>query len=248
MGHVRDRGHAWWGACVTGGVCGGVGHAWWGACMARGECMVGGMHGRGHAWWGGVHGRGHACVVGGACVAGGHAWQGGHMWQMLWDTVNERAVRLLLECILVFTNQFETNNKVISGNLIFAFIPDTMTVLALYREENCNHLLLSLAGISSPASLGDSLWSSQEPNYFMRNQDCAVVDLRTNKLRDEFCFMTLNGGPFPYICETGEGFANLVLHKKTLKGKFSSSKETLNFRRKWALWTLVHCIFIQHNA
>ena len=103
-------------------------------------------------------------------------------------------------------NQFETKDKVISEDLIFAFIPDTMIVLALYREENstCNHLMLSLAGISSPASLGDSLWTSQEPNYFMRNQDCAVVDLRTNKLRDEFCFMTLNGGPFPYICETGK--------------------------------------------
>ena len=52
------------------------------------------------------------------CVAGGHAWQGsmhgggrvlqGGTWharplprQILRDTVNERAVRILLECILV---------------------------------------------------------------------------------------------------------------------------------------------------
>ena len=48
----------------------------------------GDMHGRGHAWWGGMHGEG-------ACVAGGHALQ------ILRDTVNERAVRILLECILV---------------------------------------------------------------------------------------------------------------------------------------------------
>ena len=45
-------------------------------------------------------------------MAGGHAWQGGHVWQggmhdgghawqILRDTVNERAVRILLECILV---------------------------------------------------------------------------------------------------------------------------------------------------
>ena len=92
------------GACVAGG------HAWWGACVV-GACVVGGVHGRG-----GVHG-------------GGRAWQGGgihgnwtslnmHLvlvtvadpWgdmaplcpqQILRDTVNERAVRILLECILV---------------------------------------------------------------------------------------------------------------------------------------------------
>ena len=40
--------------------------------------MAGGMHGRGS-----MRGR------------------GGHAWQILRDTVNERAVRILLECILV---------------------------------------------------------------------------------------------------------------------------------------------------
>ena len=39
-------------------------------------------------------------------MAGGHAWQGacvggGCAWQILRVTVNERAVRILLECILV---------------------------------------------------------------------------------------------------------------------------------------------------
>ena len=50
---------------------------------------------------------------GGACVAvgcvwqgdmhggGGCAWQGGRAWQILRDTVNERTVLILLECILV---------------------------------------------------------------------------------------------------------------------------------------------------
>ena len=56
--------------------------------------MAGGVHGRG-----GMHGRG-------ACMLGGHALQGACMaggcaWQILRDTVNERAVRTLLECILV---------------------------------------------------------------------------------------------------------------------------------------------------
>ena len=76
------------GACVAGG------HAWQWACVAGGACMVGGcawqggMHGGGHAWqgWQGVHGRG-------AYVADTTRYG---------DTVNERAVRILLECILVF--------------------------------------------------------------------------------------------------------------------------------------------------
>ena len=73
-------------------ACQGVG-GW--ACMAGGACMVdgghacqGGLHVGGTCMPGGIHGRG-------ACVAGGH------VWQILRDTVNERAVHILLECILV---------------------------------------------------------------------------------------------------------------------------------------------------
>ena len=106
-----------WGTCMA-----------WGVCMAGGACVVGGMHGRGacvagvcvwlgacmpggNAWQLGVHGRG-ACMVGGmhgrgACMVGGHVWQGAckvggmHCRGSAWHTVNERAVRILLECILV---------------------------------------------------------------------------------------------------------------------------------------------------
>ena len=86
----------------------------------RGACMV--LFG-GHAWfylggvcgfirgvrgfiWGGMRG-----FIWGACVVlfRGHAWfySGGHAWffqffRIQSDTVNERAVRILLECILVF--------------------------------------------------------------------------------------------------------------------------------------------------
>ena len=70
--------------------------------------MAGGVHGRG------VHGGGHpwqgdawqgACMVG-AWQRWGHAWQRGvcgrrRVWQILRDTVNERAIHILLECILV---------------------------------------------------------------------------------------------------------------------------------------------------
>ena len=91
-GHVWQRvwmvgGHAWWGACMVGGMHGrggvhgkvaGVagGHAW------KGACMEGGMHGRA------VHGRGHMHM---------HA----SPWQIPRDMVNEWAVCILLECILV---------------------------------------------------------------------------------------------------------------------------------------------------
>ena len=52
--------------------------------------VVGGMRGcGGHVWLQG------ACVV-----VGGYAWLGG-MHGIRRDTVNERAVRILLECILV---------------------------------------------------------------------------------------------------------------------------------------------------
>ena len=95
-------GEAW---LLQGGMCGcSRGHVWllWGACMVapgacmvapRGACMValGGC-----AWLlGGMHG----------CSQGGCVWllPGGHAWDMrrYGDTVNEQAVRILLECILV---------------------------------------------------------------------------------------------------------------------------------------------------
>ena len=76
----------------------------WGSCMAGegmhgGGCMARG-YGRGHAWQG-------ACVAGGECMAGVcMAEEGVYMactpsLQILRDTVNEWAVSILLECILV---------------------------------------------------------------------------------------------------------------------------------------------------
>ena len=68
---------------VHGGRAWQGGHAWQGAHVWQG----------GHAWQG-------------ACIAGGCAWWG-HVChtcpaqQMLWNMVNEREVRILLECILV---------------------------------------------------------------------------------------------------------------------------------------------------
>ena len=61
--------------------------------------MVGGMCGRGACMAGGVHGRG-ACVVAGVC-----AMRAPRQILRLRHTVNERAVRILLECIVV-------NNKI----------------------------------------------------------------------------------------------------------------------------------------
>ena len=72
------------GPCV---VAGGDMHGCRGACV-----VVGGMHGcRGCAW---LCGDMHGC--------GGHAWLQGGMCGIRRDTVNEQAVCILLECILVF--------------------------------------------------------------------------------------------------------------------------------------------------
>ena len=84
------EGYVFTGVCLSGG------HAWQegGMCGWRGACMAG---------RGGVHGRG-------ACMACACAWQGACMTgvvahtspqQILRETVNERAERILLECILV---------------------------------------------------------------------------------------------------------------------------------------------------
>ena len=68
-----------------------------GACMVApaGVCMVAL---EGHAWL--IQG-GHAWLLRGACVV---APGGGHAWDMTryGDMINEQAVHILLECILVF--------------------------------------------------------------------------------------------------------------------------------------------------
>ena len=63
-------------------------------------------------------------MAGGACMAGGHAWQGGMRgWGVCMPctlpparyyeirSVNERAVRILLECILVVFFQVRTADR-----------------------------------------------------------------------------------------------------------------------------------------
>ena len=87
------------GACMVagGGICGCQG----GICGCQGACMVAGggmcVVTRGHAWLPG------ACVLLGVCVVVGRCawWQGRGVRGIRRDTVNERAVRILLECILV---------------------------------------------------------------------------------------------------------------------------------------------------
>ena len=96
---VAPQGRGLPGACVV-ALGGGVHGCSRGACMvARGACVVapGGcvFCSGGCAW----------LLQGGMCgCSGGHAWLlGGHAWDTTryGDTVNERAVRILLECILV---------------------------------------------------------------------------------------------------------------------------------------------------
>ena len=82
QGGVHDRGCAWQGACVVGR------HAWCQGICGRGACMTGGMHGRGD-----MHGRVGICGRWEACM----------LQQILRDKVNEQAVHILLECILVMS-------------------------------------------------------------------------------------------------------------------------------------------------
>ena len=92
-------GHAW---LLQGGMCG---------------CSRGGMRGcLGGAWflWGGVHG----CSWGRAWLLRGHAWD----TTRYADTVNERAVRILLECILVICCYGVCLMKVISSRFIIFHI------------------------------------------------------------------------------------------------------------------------------
>ena len=85
--------------------CSGGRHAW----LLVGGCvwllpgggvwlLLGGVHG---CSWGGVCGCSGVCVV----ARGGHAWD----TTRYGDTVNERAVRILLECILVVQIFLECN-------------------------------------------------------------------------------------------------------------------------------------------
>ena len=96
------RGHAW----LLGG-----GHAWLaeGHAWLQGKCVVS----RGCVWLpGGMCGCQGVCMV----VGGMHGCRGacmvvgGGMHRIRQDTVNERAVRILLECILVHNN-FEINRQ-----------------------------------------------------------------------------------------------------------------------------------------
>ena len=72
------------------------GHVWQGDVHGQGACMAGGRHGRGHAWQVGGH------VWQGGMHGKGCAWWGGGVWQgACIPSVNARAVRILLEYILV---------------------------------------------------------------------------------------------------------------------------------------------------
>ena len=83
---------------------------------------------------GGVRGRG-ACAAG-ACMAGGHVWQGGRAWQILRDTVNERAVRILLECILV---DIIITGKTGPSPILFVFHTVTIGTMLNFNDGNNGH-------------------------------------------------------------------------------------------------------------
>ena len=104
--------------CPQGDVhgAGGVHGAGRGVHGGRGACVVpGGMHGAGgHAWWqgvcgvaGGVHGGRRGCAW----------WWGGMGGGIRRDTVNERAVRILLECMLYLLFYYSVRFKEILNSM-----------------------------------------------------------------------------------------------------------------------------------
>ena len=128
--HSIIRGHAWF----YSGVC-----AWF---------YLGGMRGfiRGHAWFylGGCGFIWGACMV----LFGGHAWfyLGGHVWffqffRIQWDTVNERAVRILLECILV-------NFHLMRVCLLWCFLTLFPYFLAVATQKYLHNLDTEMALVS----------------------------------------------------------------------------------------------------
>ena len=146
-GVCGEGGFAWQGACMTGGVCG------------RGVCMAGGMHDGGHAWQRG------ACMVGGMHVM--HT-----PMQILWlrHMVNERVVRILLECILVIfvsarlhqASAHGCNNSLIG--LIILFLLKTMGLFENGLQSHSGVTLLfsvrtaSLASWQSYHSIDSDTW------------------------------------------------------------------------------------------
>ena len=114
-----------WGICILGmyvfrgSASRGMWVCIWGVCIQRGVCLQGGLHpGKGglHPGEGGLHPRGSAsrgrgsASRGCACIQWGCASRGvgqtpsppPETYGILRDTVNKRAVRILLECILLF--------------------------------------------------------------------------------------------------------------------------------------------------
>ena len=187
--------HAWQGACMAGGCMAEgacmVGRCVAGGCMAGPACMAGGACMTVGAYVAGT------CVVGGmcgggACMGGGHVWQGAwhggwctmHTPQQilqLWYMVNERAVRILLECILVWycghlllTVQYPWNLYCQIYTLILfrdnlgsvpnpsagRKMPRPVHVLGKYFTYNCTKIFLIFTQITKVLHMETSLGNS----------------------------------------------------------------------------------------
>ena len=123
----------------------------WGASMvARGAFVVapGGYGGCAWLLWGGMCGcsGGHAWLLPGACMVfsrgGMHGFFWGGMHRIQRDTVNEWAVRILLECILV-TNTFTWKTMLNSytdpgySQVFPVYLAVILLAFATYLFESC---------------------------------------------------------------------------------------------------------------
>ena len=140
-GHVCCKGGmcgCWGGAWLLGGMCGCVG----GMCSCWGACMVGGcMIAGGHVWLAGdMRGCWGACMVAGSmrgcwgvCVVAGG------VCRIQQDTVNEQAVCILLECILVSKHISNSVNILLTVTFISCNNVTTKYILKLIQISSLTH-------------------------------------------------------------------------------------------------------------
>ena len=108
--------------------------------------------------------KGGMCGEGGACVVkGGLHGKGGHAWDRMryGDEINERAVRILLECILV-----------IYMLMCFIHVPIIQTHLAVTQCSHNSMFLWNFQNFSGiPGTICLRMWPKITPRLMFRKFD-----------------------------------------------------------------------------
>ena len=76
----------------------------WGKVIFLQACVINSVH------WQGLHPRGGVCIQGGGSASLGGVDQSPPLHRILQDTVNERVVHILVECIIVISLKLKKEN------------------------------------------------------------------------------------------------------------------------------------------